>query len=89
MRGNAWRTTDNGKNWARVGLGDYKGPLQGASELPEGVALVGADGLIAISRDGGATFEVKPDASRATITAVLRTAPGWIIASPSGLRVVP
>ena len=89
MRGNAWRTTDNGKNWARVGLGDYKGPLQGASELPEGVVLVGADGLIAISRDGGATFEVKPDASRATITALLRTALGWIIASPSGLRVVP
>ena len=89
MRGNAWRTPDAGKTWQRIDLGTYTGSLQGAAEMPDGVVLAGADGLIATSRDGGITFEVKPLASRITIAALLRTALGWIIASPAGLRIVP
>ena len=90
MRGNAWRSADNGKSWKRVDLGAYKGALQGASQPGDGTTiLAGAEGLIAVSRDGGVTFETKPLASRVTIAGLSRTALGWVVAGPAGLRVVP
>jgi len=89
MRGNAYRSADFGKSWRRIDLGGYKGALQGASEAPDGsVTLSGADGLVAVSRDGGATFESRPIASRITVSAIQRTPDGWVVASPAGLRVV-
>jgi photosystem II stability/assembly factor-like uncharacterized protein len=91
MRGNAWRSADAGKTWQRIDLGsDYKGALQGAAEFADGsVVLAGTDGMVAISRDGGATFTAKPLASRAALSAALRSPAGWIVAGPAGLRVVP
>jgi hypothetical protein len=89
MRGNAWRTADAGKTWSRIDLGTYKGALQGATELADGtVVLAGADGMIAVSHDSGATFSAQPLGSRASLTGALRIASGWIVAEPSGLRAV-
>jgi photosystem II stability/assembly factor-like uncharacterized protein len=89
MRGNAWRTVDAGKTWQRVDLGGYKGALQGATELPDGnVVLAGADGMIAVSRDGGVTFTTQQLGSRAVLTGALRISSGWIVAGPAGLHYV-
>jgi photosystem II stability/assembly factor-like uncharacterized protein len=90
MRGNAWRSTDAGRNWKRIDLGPYTGALQGASEQPDGsVVLTGADGLVARSADAGATFKLSALASRITVAAAAPGAPGqWLVASPSGLRRV-
>jgi photosystem II stability/assembly factor-like uncharacterized protein len=87
MRGNAFRTTDAGRTWTRIDLGAYKGALQGAADLGDRIVLNGADGMIAESRDGGATFTVKPLQSRALVAALLRDALGRILmAGPGGLR---
>ena len=88
MRGNAWRSTDAGKSWQRIDLGNYSGALQGASELPDGsVVISGADGMIARSTDAGATFVPAPLPSRITVTASARTASGrWLVAGPAGVR---
>jgi len=90
MRGNAYRSADAGKSWQRVDLGAYKGALQGATELADGVVvLTGADGMIATSTDGGVTFAANPVPSRVTVTAVARKGKDqWLAAGPSGLRPV-
>lgn len=87
MRGNAWRSNDAGKSWQRVDLGNYKGALQGGVQLGGGeVILAGADGMIAVSRDGGSTFTARPLASRLPLSAALPQADGWIVAGPAGVR---
>jgi photosystem II stability/assembly factor-like uncharacterized protein len=89
MRGNAWRSADAGKTWKRIDLGSYKGALQGAAELADGtIVLTGADGMIATSRDGGASFTAQALGSRASLTAALRVPSGWIVAGPAGLNAV-
>ena len=87
MRGNAFRTADLGKTWQRIDLGAYKGALQGASELADGtVVLMGADGMIAASRDEGVTFAVNFLPSRTTVVALERTMGRSLSAGPSGLH---
>jgi hypothetical protein len=44
--------------------------------------------MIAVSRDGGATFVPQQLGSRASLTSVLRISSGWIVAGPAGLRSV-
>ena len=88
MRGNAFRSTDAGKTWRRIDLGRYNGALQAALQAPTGaVILAGADGMIAESRDRGATFTAAPLASRALVMSVVQDARGRrLIAGPAGLR---
>jgi len=88
MRGNAFRTTDAGRTWKRIDLGAYKGALQGAAELADGtVVLSGADGLVAASRDRGATFTITTLANRALVSAVVEAGRGrQLVAGPGGLR---
>jgi photosystem II stability/assembly factor-like uncharacterized protein len=89
MRGNAFRTADLGKSWQRIDVGPYKGALQGATELGDGtVLLMGADGMIAASRDEGVTFLVNSIPSRATVVALERTMGRSLTAGPGGLRWV-
>jgi photosystem II stability/assembly factor-like uncharacterized protein len=88
MRGNAYRSADSGRSWQRIDLGNYTGALQGAIEMPDtSVVLTGADGMIALSTDGGTKFVPAPVASRMTVMAAVRTPAGrWLVAGPAGLR---
>ena len=83
-----YRSTDAGKTWRRVDLGTYKGGIQGAAEFADGtVLLTGADGLVAASKDRGATFRALPLASRALVAAIAQSAGGrQLVAGPAGLR---
>jgi hypothetical protein len=56
--------------------------------LPDAsVVLTGAEGMIAVSADGGATFAPAPIPLRLTVTGAVRTASGrWLAATTAGLR---
>ena len=85
MRGTVLRTTDNGKSWATVDLDRYKGAVQNAAELPDGsVVLVGAGGLIASSRDKGATFKVQQTKDRRHIGSVVFGSSGQLLIAGEG-----
>jgi photosystem II stability/assembly factor-like uncharacterized protein len=88
MRGNAFRSNDGGDTWQRIDLGGYKGSLQGGAQLADGTALlVGGDGMLAFSVDGGG-FTTKTIADRRTVGAAERAANRWLTAGPTGLRWV-
>jgi hypothetical protein len=50
------------------------------------VTLAGADGFLAESRDGGATFTRAALGGRPTIAAVVDVGPRRLAAGPAGLR---
>lgn len=54
------------------------------------IVLVGQDGMLGISRDGGQAFSLQPTAGRMVLTDVLRTSPqqAWI-SSTMGLKPLP
>jgi photosystem II stability/assembly factor-like uncharacterized protein len=65
MRGTVLRSSDNGAQWSKVDLDHYADAVQNGVELPDGaIVLVGAGGLIAVSRDQGATFAVQQTLDR-------------------------
>ena len=56
MRGNVFRSSDDGANWVRVPI-DVKSAINGGTVTADGrVILAGNSGLIAQSLDGGKTF---------------------------------
>jgi len=58
MRGNVFRSDDGGASWNPVPL-DSKSALNGGTVAEDGrVVLVGNNGLIAVSRDNGRSFEI-------------------------------
>jgi photosystem II stability/assembly factor-like uncharacterized protein len=89
MRGHAFRSADRGLTWKQVDLGAYRGALQGATIEEDGrVVLTGADGFVAVSRDG-VSFSVAALPSRATIAARMLVAGRALCAGPSGLLWAP
>jgi photosystem II stability/assembly factor-like uncharacterized protein len=71
MRGTVLRTSDNGAQWSKVDLDHYADAVQNGVELPDGgIVLVGAGGLVAVSRDQGATFAVQQTKDRRHIGSV-------------------
>ena len=56
MRGNVFRSSDDGANWVRIPI-DGKSAINGGSVTADGrVILAGNSGLIAQSLDNGKTF---------------------------------
>lgn len=62
MRGNIWRTDNNGRSWRKLDTGGARQSFQGGTRFVRGLAngnivLTGLNGIIAISKDGGRSFK--------------------------------
>ncbi|PTB18858.1 glycosyl hydrolase [Trinickia symbiotica] len=56
LRGNALRSVDGGQTWTKVGIPDESSLLGGVRLADGRLALLGQDGRILVSTDGGANF---------------------------------
>ncbi len=84
QRGSLYRSSDEGRQWQRIAL-DSKSSITALAHDRALVIAVGLDGLRAISRDGGRTFEPQPRPDRRPLTAVLRSSSGaWLTGSRAG-----
>lgn len=57
LRGNAYRSTDNGAHWEPIDTGIQEGLTGAATFATSGVALVSQAGSVLLSRDGGLHFD--------------------------------
>jgi photosystem II stability/assembly factor-like uncharacterized protein len=60
LRGNAFRTNDDGARWNLVSPGSAQASLMGGTQLPDGgVLLVGREGTLLASRNRGNSFTAR------------------------------
>jgi photosystem II stability/assembly factor-like uncharacterized protein len=90
MRGNIWRSTDQGLTWAKADTGKADQSIASVIQLPDGdVVAVGLSGGLLVSKDGGKTFAVKYRDDRKGLNSVISSADGKIIvAGEAGLHEV-
>ena len=87
MRGQAYRSDDDGGHWQRIDLGDIHGAIQGGREFPDGrVLLYGNDGMVAIQEKGQEGFKVERLGNRRTVAAMLAVGERLLDAGPTGLH---
>lgn len=89
LRGNAFRSSDGGATWTRV---DTKLPatiVGGASLAPGSVVLADQGGRLALSNDGGVTFELIPLQRNLPLTSITDAGAGRLaVTGPFGVMVV-
>lgn len=87
LRGNAYRSTDGGRQWQPVSSG-VKTSLTAASLGASGeVWLASQAGDLLLSRDGGASFSPQPQATRGPVTALAGAAgTGLVLVGERGVR---
>lgn len=87
LRGNAYRSTDGGQQWQPVSSG-VKTSLTAASLGTGGdVWLASQAGDLLLSRDGGASFRLQPQATRGPVTALTDDAgTGLVLVGERGAR---
>jgi X-X-X-Leu-X-X-Gly heptad repeat protein len=79
MRGNAFRSVDNGESWQQVNTGTTQA-LSGITQLADGrVVAVGMSGTVTVSKDGGRTFESSTRADRQNLTGIAAAANGKLV----------
>jgi photosystem II stability/assembly factor-like uncharacterized protein len=84
QRGSLWRSADAGATWQAIDSGG-KGSITAVAVQGDEVAVVGLDGHVAYSSDGGRSFRAAPRDDRLTLTAALPAGPGrWLFGSRSG-----
>jgi len=89
MRGNAWRSADEGRTWQKVDTGVQSG-LSGATVLGDGrLVLVSQAGQVLVSGDKGLSFTMLKDVPPMVFAGVADAGDGAIAAAGmQGVRVV-
>jgi photosystem II stability/assembly factor-like uncharacterized protein len=90
LRGNVWRSTDSGANWARIDLG-LPLSITAASVTADGrIVLVSQAGHVLVSSDDGASFQTRAPATLAPVAAAqITTGDVLVLAGTRGLRQLP
>ncbi|MCW0182698.1 WD40/YVTN/BNR-like repeat-containing protein [Zavarzinia sp.] len=79
LRGNVWRTADQGATWTQATT-DTIASVQSGIELKDGrVILVGLEGTVLVSADKGASFKPLKRSERTGVTAALQLADGQVL----------
>ena len=87
MRGNAYVSSDL-QTWTKSALPEAISLFGGTSDDAGGVTLVGENGSVLNSTDGGAHFTAASGGERQRLAAVLRvTAGSWLVGGESGLSL--
>lgn len=79
LRGNIWRTTDQGATWAQAKT-DTIASIQSGIELKDGrIVLVGLEGAVLVSSDKGASFKPLKRNERTAVTTALQLDDGKVL----------
>ncbi len=76
LRGNAYRSDDSGKNWAKVDAGLPATIVSGRVTADGAFLLADAGGRVAVSADGGRTFKPVPMQNPVPITGIAEAGKG-------------
>lgn len=87
MLGHVAVSDDNGETWRMVPTGTDKSFMSATVTAAGNIVLAGLDGVIAISRDGGQSFEIQAQTSRRKFSRLLPTRDGaWLAFGEGGVK---
>lgn len=90
LRGNVYRSVDNGASWAKVELGLPLTITAGTVTADGRIVLLSQAGHVLISADNGASFKLQPEKGLAPVAAALVSGSGsLVLAGARGLRQLP
>jgi photosystem II stability/assembly factor-like uncharacterized protein len=90
LRGNVYRSIDDGKNWTKVELGLPLTITAGTVTKDGRIVLLSQAGHVLISADNGVNFKLQPEKSLAPVAAALMSGSGsLVLAGSRGLRQLP
>ncbi len=90
LRGNAFRSTDNGKTWTQIKTGQHQALTAATTNEHGHIFLFSQAGHVLISTDGGNTFRPRPQSSLTPISGAVASNNGSLILVGSrGVRVFP
>ena len=79
LRGNVWRTTDNGETWSQSNVPTIAS-VQFGRQLHDGrVLLVGLEGTVLISKNDGVDFEQVKREDRNALSTAFETKSGEVL----------
>ncbi|MES2262691.1 MAG: YCF48-related protein [Pseudomonadota bacterium] len=85
MRGNAFRSSDNGLSWNKVNTNLNEG-ITGGTRLADGrIVLVSQGGKLLVSNDGGASFTLRKAAAPNAFAGVAATRTGIAVVGAQGV----
>lgn len=89
LRGNAFRSTNGGEAWVKVDAKLHASIVGGATLAPGMVVLADQGGRIALSSDGGVTFELIPLRRNMPLASITNAGAGRLaVTGPFGATVV-
>jgi photosystem II stability/assembly factor-like uncharacterized protein len=90
LRGNVFRSTDDGASWSRIDLG-LPLSITASSVTADGrILLVSQAGHVLVSSDDGASFQLQPNTTLAPVAAAQVASGGsLVLAGTRGLRQLP
>ena len=89
LRGSMFRSVDDGRSWSAVATGSTSS-ISAMAQVDRDLVVVGADGLLLFSSDGGKQFTASPRADRLSLTAVVGAADGrMVLFSRQGVVIDP
>lgn len=90
LRGNVYRSVDDGSNWNKVEPGLSLSITAGTVTTDGRIILVSQAGHVLVSADDGASFTQQPQNRPAPVAAALAVGPGsLVVAGAQGLRQLP
>jgi photosystem II stability/assembly factor-like uncharacterized protein len=89
LRGNAFRSADGGTTWMKVDTKLRASIVGGTSLAPGVVVLADQGGRLAVSNDGGVTFDLIPLQRNIPLTSITHAGAGRLaVTGPLGVMVV-
>lgn len=89
MRGNVFRSADNGATWQKIDLGGTTVSLNGGRVLSDGrIVLVGNSGLVVESADNGQTFTLQWSPAGKGFSAIAEVDGGVVVVGESGVGML-
>jgi photosystem II stability/assembly factor-like uncharacterized protein len=87
MRGNLFRSNDDGRSWSQVPSPRPVSLYAGTRTADDQLLLAGQGGVVLASGDGGRTFRVLRETGQENLTGMLVPRQGpWLLTSDAGLR---
>jgi photosystem II stability/assembly factor-like uncharacterized protein len=88
LRGNLYRSTDFGTNWDKIDTGNHITLAGGNASTAGDIVLVGGEGTVLLSSDGGQSFQQTTTEDRLSLSSGISQTDRAILVGQGGIKII-